>query len=58
MNVSITGRYMNAYTAVILCIKGFCFSGRGGALARVSIEGVNVAVKRQVCRSLGRTLNR
>lgn len=43
--------------AVVLCTKGVCFPGLGGAAARASIEGVKVAVKRHVWRSLGMASN-
>jgi hypothetical protein len=44
--------------SVILWINGICFPGLGGAVISSSIDEVHVAVKRLVCRSFGRTLNR
>jgi len=44
----------NTHPSGMRCTNGFSFPGRGGADARLSIGGVNVAVNRQVCRSVGR----
>lgn len=46
------------YVSFILWMNGFSFPGRGVAFANVSIDGVNVAVNKHVCRSLGSIPNK
>lgn len=48
VNVDIT---QNAYDSVIRWMNGTCFPFLGDAVAKASMEGVRVAVNRQVCRS-------
>ena len=56
--ISLARNVSKTNVVVILCTKGFSFPGLRGAEMSASMDSVIVAVKRQVCLSLGNTLNK